>query len=88
MNFDIRKFITSDVGRKLFSILLGLGLSSIFRMSCKGKNCVIHASPEINKEILDKVYSYEGKCYKYIPENVKCDPSKKILSASEEDNRP
>ena len=49
MNFDIRKFITSDVGRKLFSILLGLGLSSIFRMSCKGKNCVIHSSPEINK---------------------------------------
>lgn len=80
MNFDIRKFMTSEVGRKLFSILLGLGLSSIFRMSCKGKNCVIYSSPEFNKEILDKVYSYEGKCYKYTPENVKCDPSKKIVT--------
>jgi hypothetical protein len=57
MNFDIRKFMTSEVGKKLFSILLGLGLSSIFRMSCKEKNCIVYSSPEFNKEILDKVYS-------------------------------
>jgi hypothetical protein len=72
--------MTSEVGKKLFSILLGLGLSTTFRMACKGKNCVVYSSPEFNKEILDKVYSYEGKCYKYAPEHVKCDPSKKILT--------
>ena len=83
MNFDIRNFMTTDVGKNLFSILLGLGLSSIFRMACKGKNCVIYSSPEFNKEILDKVYLYDGKCYKYTPENVKCDPSKKIVRQEE-----
>jgi len=80
MNFDIRKFMTSEVGKKLFSILLALGLSTIFRMSCKGKNCIVYSAPEFNKEILDKVYSYEGKCYKYKPQHVKCDLSKKIVS--------
>ncbi len=84
MNFDIRKFMTSEVGKKLFSILLGLGLSTVFRMSCKGKNCIIYSSPEFNKEILNKIYSYEGKCYKYIPQNVKCNPSKKIVSPHHE----
>jgi hypothetical protein len=85
MNIDIRKFINSNVGRKLFSILLGLGLSAVFRLSCKGKNCVIQSSPDIEKDILNKVYEYDGKCYKYIPTNVPCDPSKKILSYNAKD---
>ena len=86
MNFDIRKFITSDVGRKLLSILLGLGLSAIFRLSCKEKNCIVYSAPDLNKDILDKVYSYNGKCYTYTPLNVPCDLSKKIMTFHSSDN--
>lgn len=80
MNFDIRKFTTSNDGRKLLSILLGLGLSAVFRLSCKEKNCIIYSAPEMNKDVLNKVYSYNGKCYTYSAVNVPCDQTKKIIS--------
>ena len=79
MNIDIRKFITNDLGRRLLSIILGLGLSAVFRLSCKDKNCIIYSAPELNKDIINKVYSYDGKCYVYSPINVQCDTTKKII---------
>ena len=81
MNFDIRKFMTSDVGKKLFSILLGLGLSTVFRMSCKGKNCIAFNAPPV-EEIKDKVFKYDNKCYKYEPTQTKCDKSMRIVAFS------
>jgi hypothetical protein len=86
MNFDIRKFITSDVGRKLLSILLGLGLSAVFRLSCKEKNCIVYSAPDLNKDITNKVYSYNGNCYVYSPLNVPCDTSKKIMTHHKQEN--
>ena len=85
MNFDIRKFITSDVGRKLLSILLGLGLSAVFRLSCKEKNCIIYSAPDLTKDIANKVYSYNGNCYVYSTSNVPCDTSKKIMTYHKKD---
>ena len=87
MNFDIRKFITSDVGRKLLSILLGLGLSAIFRLSCKEKNCIVYSAPDITNDIAKKIYSYNGKCYKYSTSNVPCDTTKKIISTYNSEDR-
>jgi hypothetical protein len=76
------RFINSPTGKVLTSIILGIGLASLFRMSCKGKNCVILNAPPID-EIKNKVYQYESNptdCFKYEVTSIKCDKNKKIYS--------
>jgi len=78
----LEKFINSKTGKVLVSIILGLGLASLFRMSCKGKNCVIMYAPPIS-EIKNQVYNYEdtpNNCFKYEVTPIKCDKNKKIYS--------
>jgi hypothetical protein len=62
----------------MLSIILGLGIASLFRTVCKDKNCIIFKAPPLD-DIKDKVYKYNDKCYKYNPVSVKCDASKKIV---------
>ena len=76
------RFINSPTGKVLVSIILGIGLASLFRMSCKGKNCVIINAPPID-EIKNKVYRYDNNsdnCFKYEVTPIKCDKNKKIYS--------
>lgn len=58
------KFVKSNTGKYIMSIILGIGLASIFRSVCKGKNCVIYKAPPL-EEIHDKIYKFDGKCYKF-----------------------
>jgi hypothetical protein len=60
------------------SILLGLGLASLFRTICKNKECIIfHAAPL--DDFKDKIYKNNDKCYKYTPVATKCSLNAKIL---------
>ena len=34
----LNKFVNSETGRYLMSILLGIGLATLFRQICEGKN--------------------------------------------------
>lgn len=79
VEFD--KFVHTKNGRIILSVLLGLGLSSLFRKSCKGRNCIVFKGPPI-KEIKNKTFEYNNKCYKYNETNVKCDPTRKIIPFS------
>jgi len=73
------KFINSDTGRIVASIILGLGIATFFREICKGKHCVVtHALPM--KEVDGQIYKYEGKCYKYSTSQVPCNKNKKIYT--------
>ena len=67
----LSKFIHTETGRTIMSILLGLGLASLFREVCKGKNCVIYEAPEM-KNIEGKIYKHNDKCYKFKPESSNC----------------
>ena len=58
-------------GRILISILWGLGLASIFKKVCSGKNCVIYKAPN-PEDIQDKIYGHNDKCYKYDIHNMNC----------------
>jgi hypothetical protein len=55
----------------LLSILWGLGLSMLFRQTCKGRQCIIYKSPKINN-IKGNIYKYNDKCYNYETEITKC----------------
>jgi hypothetical protein len=73
------RFLHSETGRVMVSIILGLGLASLLRTTCKDKNCVIVHAASMD-DISKKTYkhpAYTG-CLKYEIVPVKCDKSKKI----------
>ena len=53
------------------SIILGLGLASLFRQVCKGNECYIVKGPNV-KEISKKIYKIDDACYTYSPHATKC----------------
>lgn len=74
----LSKFVHTETGKYLMSILLGFGLASLFRAVCKNKNCLIFNAPPLD-EISDKIYKNNNKCYTYVPEATKCSKNKKII---------
>tara|TARA_B100000900_G_C20587248_1_gene720109 strand:- start:2463 stop:2702 length:240 start_codon:yes stop_codon:yes gene_type:complete len=76
---NIRRLIYSKFGKNIISILLGLGLATIFRKACTDRNCMIFKAPEIEK-IKNKTFKYNNKCYRYKENAVSCDKNKKIVN--------
>lgn len=74
----IRRLIYSDFGSIVMSIILGLGLATLFRKVCKDRNCMKFEGPSINK-IKGQVFKYNDKCYTYEPSITKCDDKMKIV---------
>jgi len=72
----LSKFVHTESGKYLMSIILGFGLATLFRTVCKGKNCLIVKAPPLD-EIENKIYKHQGKCYKFTPVTTKCDANKK-----------
>jgi hypothetical protein len=68
----ILKFLNTREGQIIISLILGLGLASLFRQVCNDNNCIIIKSPG-KKEIKDKVFKQDDKCYTYQPKKTKCD---------------
>lgn len=79
MQFHFKKFLHSESGKKLMSIILGFGLASLFRTVCKGNNCIIFHAPPLD-EFKDKIYKNNGKCVKYIPTATKCSSKAKTVT--------
>jgi hypothetical protein len=75
------KFVKSSSGKYMMSIILGIGLATIFRAVCQGTECHAHKAPPLD-DIIDKVYKFDGKCYKFESVNKKCDPNKRIVKFS------
>ena len=72
----LARFLHTQIGRYIMSIILGFGLATLFRTVCKGKNCMIFKAPPMD-EIEDKIYKHQDKCYKFTPVTTKCDAQKK-----------
>ena len=45
----LEKFVNTERGKIIMSILLGFGLASLFRTVCKDKNCLIFHAPPLDK---------------------------------------
>jgi len=54
----LERFVHSSTGRIIMSILLGIGLATLFRSVCKGKNCRIVAAPPM-EELDDQIYKFD-----------------------------
>lgn len=68
------KFVHSNTGKIIMSILLGIGLATFFRSVCKGKHCRIITSPPIDD--LDKTYKFDNKCYTFEKNPITCTNNK------------
>ena len=60
----LRRLIYSPFGRIIISIVLGLGLATLFRRVCKERDCMVFKAPELDK-INDQIFKFAGKCYKF-----------------------
>jgi len=75
---NVHRLLNSDLGINMISIILGLGIATLFRKVCTDKNCIQFNGPVIN-EIDGKTYKYGEKCYQYSLMQSKCDPNKKTI---------
>lgn len=71
MQVQFGKFVHTETGRILMSVILGLGLASLFRTVCEGNKCRVFRAPPL-EDLQDKIYKNKGGCVKYIPIATKC----------------
>ncbi len=67
----IENLYKTKTGRYLISIILGLGISALFRKVCNDRDCIIVKGPQTS-EILGHVFEFDSKCYKYRVKNTSC----------------
>jgi hypothetical protein len=72
------RIIESEQGKIFISILLGLGLATLFRRVCNERNCLLFRHPDID-DIHKNTYQHGEKCYNFREKLVKCNPNKKIV---------
>jgi hypothetical protein len=58
-------------GRYIISIILGLGISALFRKVCNERDCLIIKGPPTN-EIVGNIYEFDSKCFKYRVKSTSC----------------
>jgi hypothetical protein len=78
MGIHFGKFVHTQTGKIIMSILLGFGLASLFRTVCKNKQCLIFYAPPL-EQIQDKIYKNGKKCVKYSPVSTKCNANVKTV---------
>ena len=67
----ITRIMESEIGTNIISVILGLGLASLFRKVCRDKDCVVIKGPKLNS-IKDKIFKVDDKCYQYEPVATSC----------------
>jgi hypothetical protein len=73
MSGKVGKFMASERGSILISVIIGFGLATFFRKVCKGHRCLIVRSPPL-AELKKNVYKIDGQCFRYRPYAVPCNP--------------
>jgi len=82
---NFKKILNTETGKIVISILLGLGLATLFQRVCNDKNCILFHGPVIS-EIDDKIHKFGEKCYQYKANPEACDSRKRIIEISHNEN--
>jgi hypothetical protein len=76
---NLKVLMNSYMGKVFISILLGLGLATMFRTVCKEKECIRFHGPIIS-EMDGKIYKHGDRCYQYkVESSGQCDTNKRVL---------
>ena len=77
----LSKLLHSKEGKIIFSIILGIGLASLFRRACTSRKCLVFKAPTMNA-IKDKIFGHGDKCFQFKPHSIDCSnvtPEKNIV---------
>ncbi len=77
----VKRLLHTSFGKILVSILLGLGLATLFRKACNSRKCMLFKSPPYD-ELTNDIYKYNNKCFKFKEKFVTCSKNKKYISIS------
>ena len=66
-----KKLLKQRSASLLVSVILGLGLATVFQKVCDG-NCVVITAPG-SEYVTSKVWKTDDVCVKYKPKEVECD---------------
>ena len=75
---NVGRLLNNEYGQIIVSIILGLGLATLFRKACSDGKCIEFNGPILN-QIDGKIYKFDDKCYKYKTEAAHCNPKKMIV---------
>ena len=67
----MKRLASDNIGKTIISVILGLGLATLFRKVCTDRSCIVIKGPSV-KEIENKVFSLDTKCYKYKSKATSC----------------
>ena len=82
---NIKRLLNTELGRFFISVIIGIGLATLFRKSCTDKNCIIFDGPVIS-EVDGKTFRFGEFCYKYDLKPHKCDPTKRTVEITDSKN--
>ena len=55
----------------IISIIWGLGLATLFKKTCKDRNCSVYTAPDPS-DITDNIYMFDKNCYIFKTELTRC----------------
>lgn len=73
----LKNVINSKIGKIIISIILGLGIASLFRKKCENNDCLNYVLPNLD-DINKNVYKYDNNCYKFETNVIECKNMKTI----------
>ena len=73
---NLKQLIYSPGGKVFISILLGIGLATMFRKACNERNCIKFVGPS-DKELREKTFKFNNKCYTFKTTAETCNKTKK-----------
>ena len=73
----LSRLVNSITGKYIMSAILGVGVATLFRITCVGNDCKIFRAPPLD-EVEDKIYKFDNKCYIMEKTVNSCDSNKEI----------
>ena len=67
----IEKFLNTEYGRIIISIIWGFGIACLFKRVCNGKKCLVIKGPNPNN-LKKKIFRFNNNCFKYNTYSVSC----------------
>lgn len=74
----LKKILHTKSGKYMLSIILGMGVATLFRNFCVNDSCSIKYAPPV-EDVEGKKIKFNDKCYYYQSEMVTCDTKKNVV---------
>ena len=75
---NLHRLFNTELGKTFISIMLGLGLATLFKKSCNNDKCRIYKAPPL-KKLENTPFKYNKDCYNYQFDAGSCDNKKRIV---------